>query len=408
MPKKTIDNVDVASKRVLMRADFNVPLDEDGAIKDDRRIRLALPSITSVIDRGGRLIIMSHLGRPTETGLQPELSMRPVAARIGELLPDVTVLFPGDLCTGDATAAAVNAMQDGEILVLENLRFNREEIHGGDEFSATLAGYGDIYSNDAFGTAHRDHSSMVGVPQAMGECPRVSGLLMFKELVFLSTAIETAEHPFVMIMGGSKMDDKIGIMEHLLGRVDTILVGGALAYTFLKALGHTTGGSLVSSAMVKEAQRIIDAAAASPTDLILSCDHVCGKAATRITPVEVHDESIPEGWIGLDIGPKTSGEFTAVIRKAKTILWDGPMGAFEVRPFDVGTREIAKAVGRASAGGATSIVGGGDMAAALAEFGVAEQFTHISTGGGASVALLAGARFPSVDLLEDLEGATVA
>lgn len=407
MARKTIQNVDVASARVLMRVDFNVPVDGDGAITDDRRIRLALPSINSVLERGGRLILMSHRGRPEGDGLEPKLSLAPVAERLRELVPDVTVHFPGDLCTGEDSAAAVDAMNEGEIVLLENLRFQKAEKKGDSEFAATLASYGDIYCNNAFGTAHRDDASMVALPAAMAGKPRVAGLLLDRELIFLHDTIQNAEHPFVAVLGGAKVSDKLGAIAHLMGRVDTILIGGAMAYTFIKALGHPIGSSLVQDDMLGEAQRIIDAAASSPTDLILPIDHVCGKALMHNTPVEVHDESIPDGWMGLDIGPETTAQYESALRKARTIVWNGPMGVFEMTPFDVGTRRVAHAAASATEQGAITVVGGGDTAAAVDLFDLDGGFSHVSTGGGASLALLEGRRFASVGLLDDVASPVV-
>ncbi|MCA9290401.1 MAG: phosphoglycerate kinase [Phycisphaerales bacterium] len=400
MTRKTIDSVNVADARVLMRVDFNVPLDASGAITDDRRIRLALPSIRSVIDRGGRLILMSHLGRPAGTGPEPKYSLRPAADRLRELLGSVTVEFPGDDCIGAAAAAAVQAMAPGTIVVLENLRFHAEEKKGGSAFAGALAAYGDVYCNDAFGTAHRDDASMVAVPEAMVGKPRVSGLLLARELNFLDGALSNPAHPFVAVLGGAKVSDKLGAVHNLLGRVDTILVGGAMVYTFLKVLGRKVGASLVQNDMRGEAQKIIDEAAANATDLILAEDHVCGKALAHVTPVEVFETNIPGDWMGLDIGPKTTGQFNGILRHAKTIVWNGPMGAFETKPFDVGTRQVAEAIASATRHGATTVVGGGDTAAAVEQFGFADQFSHVSTGGGASLELLEGRRFRSVDLLD--------
>jgi phosphoglycerate kinase len=291
-------------------------------------------------------------------------------------------------------------MAPGEVVVLENLRFHAEEKTGEATFAGKLAAYGDVYCNDAFGTAHRDDASMVAVPEAMVGKPRVSGLLLARELNFLDGALSNPAHPFVAVLGGAKVSDKLGAVHNLLGRVDTILVGGAMVYTFLKVLGRKVGASLVQNDMREEAQKIIDEAAANATDLILAEDHVCGKALAHVTPVEVFETNIPGDWMGLDIGPKTTGQFNSILRRAKTIVWNGPMGAFETKPFDVGTRQVAEAIASATRGGATSVVGGGDTAAAVEAFGLADQFSHVSTGGGASLELLEGRRFRSVDLLD--------
>jgi phosphoglycerate kinase len=403
MPKKTIDKVDVRSKRVLARVDFNVPLDESDPprITDDRRIRLALPTIESVLGRSGRLILMSHLGRPEGSGFEPDFSLKPAADRLAELLPGVKVMFPDNDCIGAETAKAVSAMNDRDVVVLENLRFHKGEKKGDPDFAAKLASFGDIYCNDAFGTAHRNDASMFAVPKVMAGKPRVAGLLMHKELKFLSEAIQNARKPFIAVLGGAKVSDKLGAMRNLMGKVDTILVGGAMAYTFLKALGQEVGSSLVQPDMMAEACSIIDAAAASKTDLLLPQDHVCGTQISRFTPVKVHEGGIPQGWMGLDIGPRTTASYAQVIHGGKTIVWNGPMGVFETTPFDVGTRQIAHAVARATKAGATTIVGGGDSAAAVEAFGIAEQFSHVSTGGGASLEMLEGKAFDSVALLDD-------
>lgn len=401
MPKKTIDQVDVRSKRVLMRVDFNVPLDAAGKITDDRRIREALPSIKSVIERGGRLILMSHLGRPEGKGFEPAFSLKPAANRLGELLPGVRVSFAADDCVGPAAQQAVEAIKVGEVVVLENLRFHAAEQKGDAAFASKLAAFGDIYCNDAFGTAHRHDASMLAVPKAMAGKPRVAGFLLQKELKYLGEAISNPTRPFVAVLGGAKVSDKLGAIQNLLGKVDTILIGGAMAYTFIKALGFEVGSSLVQLGMLQKAQAILDQANASATNLILPQDHVCGKQITRMTPVQIVKESIPDGWMGLDIGPETVAQYVEELRKAKTVVWNGPMGVFETPPFDVGTRQIAEAIGQATARGAVSIVGGGDSAAAVEHFGLADRFSHVSTGGGASLEMLEGKAFETVALLDE-------
>lgn len=401
MAKKTIDQVDVRSKRVLMRVDFNVPLDDSGRITDDRRIRQSLPSIKSVIDRRGRLVLMSHLGRPEGKGFDPAESLKPTADRLSQLLPGVKVMFPGNDCIGTESAKAISAMNEGEIVVLENLRFHKGEKKGDPDFAAKLASFGDIYCNDAFGTAHRNDASMFAVPKAMAGKPRVAGLLLQKELKYLSDAIIHAQHPFVAVLGGAKISDKLGAIRNLMGKVDTILIGGAMAYTFLKALGQEVGSSLLQSDILDEASSILQAAAASNTDLLLPEDHVCGKQVSQHTPVQVFEEGIPEGWMGLDIGPKTMARYSQILNGARTVVWNGPMGVFETPPFDVGTQQIAMAITKATKAGATSIVGGGDSAAAIEHFGMADQFSHVSTGGGASLEMLQGKKFDSVAVLDD-------
>ena len=401
MAKKTIAQVDVASKRVLTRVDFNVPLDEQGRITDDRRIRQAMPTLQSVLKRNGKLVLMSHLGRPEGKGYEPSESLRPVADRLRELLPSINVMFPGNDCIGPEAAQAVQAMRDGEIVLLENLRFQKGEKKGDPAFAAKLADYGEIYCNDAFGTAHRNDASMFAVPKLMAGRPRVAGLLLDNELKYLSETLQSARRPFIAVLGGAKVSDKLGAIRNLMNKVDTILVGGAMAYTFLKALGKEVGSSLVESAMLSDAASIIDSAAASKTDLVLPCDHVCGKQISHMTPVQVFDENIPAGWMGLDIGPKTMSLFSQKLTMAKTIVWNGPMGVFETEPFDVGTRQVAQAIAKATKGGAISIVGGGDTAAAVEAFGMADDFSHVSTGGGASLEMLEGKKFDSVEILDD-------
>ncbi len=401
MGRLTIDKVDVKGKRVLMRVDFNVPLDDHGVITDDRRIRLALPSIKNVIDRGGKLILMSHLGRPEGKGFEPDGSLKPAADRLRELLPGVKVTLAGKDPVDAEAQAAVQSMNDGEIVLLENVRFNAGEKKGDAAYAQKLASFGDIYCNDAFGTAHRNDGSMYAVPKAMEGKPRVAGLLLERELKYLSDTLANPARPFVAVLGGAKVSDKLGALSNLMGKVNTILVGGAMAYTFLRALEHTVGNSLVQLGLLEKAKEIIDDAAASHTDLVLPVDHVCGKQLTHMTPVKVtQNADIEEGWMGLDIGPKTADKFSEIILGAKTIVWNGPVGAFEVEPFRVGTKLIAEAIAAATARGAISIVGGGDTAAAVESFGLADQMSHVSTGGGASLEMLEGKKFDSVELLD--------
>jgi phosphoglycerate kinase len=401
MPKKTIANVDVRGKRVLIRVDFNVPI-EDGKITDDRRIAGAVPTIQSVISRGGRAILMSHLGRPEGTGYSAEDSLKPAAERLSELL-SVPVAFPSTDCTDAAAAAAVNALTDGGVLLLENLRFHKAEKKGDATFAAKLAAYGDIYVNDAFGTSHRPDASMVAVPTAMAGKPRVSGLLVEKEIKFLSEALATPAKPFVVVLGGAKVSDKMACIENLLPKADAVLVGGAMAYTFLKALGRNVGNSRVEEDRIGDAKRMIDQAAKLKCDLILPVDHVCGDSFSESpADIEVFDENIKDGFMGLDIGPKTQTKFALTLRKAKTVVWNGPMGVFEWTAFSQGTHQVAKAIAEATKGGAVSIVGGGDSAAAVEKFNLADKMTHVSTGGGASLEMLEGKKFESVTLLDNV------
>lgn len=401
MPRKTIADVNVRGKRVLMRVDFNVPL-RDGKITDDRRIAAALGSIRSVTDRGGRLILMSHLGRPEGTGKEPRFSLKPCADRLGELLGK-PVAFADD-CIGDAAKAAADRLGDGDVLLLENLRFHKAEKKGDEAFAAQIAALGDIYVNNAFGAAHRDDASMVAVPSAMKAAgkPAVAGFLLHKEIEYLSNAIENPRRPFVAILGGAKVSDKIGAITHLLDKVDTILIGGAMAYTFMLAQEKKVGKSLVERDRVKDARAILDHAGRAKADLLLPADHVCGKQLSSTTETKVFGEQIEDEWIGLDIGPRTVTAFAAEIGKAALIVWNGPMGAFETKPFHIGTQRIATEIAEATAGhNATSIIGGGDSAAAIEQFGLADKVSHVSTGGGASLEMLEGKKFNSVELLDE-------
>ncbi|MGV6814424.1 MAG: phosphoglycerate kinase [Phycisphaerales bacterium] len=400
MAKKSIANIEVAGKRVLIRVDFNVPLD-GSTINDDRRIQAALHTINSVTSRGGKVILMSHLGRPAGKGYEEAFSMAPIAKRLGELLnKDVTI--PAKNCKDPAIKEAVDSMYDGDVILLENLRFHGCEKRNDPEFAKQLSDLADVYVNDAFGTCHREHTSMVGVPLAMGDKPKVAGFLVEKEIAYLTEALADPNRDFTVILGGAKVSDKLPAIEHLLPKADHILVGGAMAYTFLKALGHSVGTSMVEDDMVGEAKRIIELAAESKTDLHFPEDHICSTIfAEKAGDIEVFDDQIKDGFMGLDIGPKTSIRYSQIIKGSKTIVWNGPMGVFEWAPFLMGTKLVAEAVADATDAGATSIVGGGDSAAAAEAFGVADRLSHVSTGGGASLEMLEGKRFRAVDLLDD-------
>jgi phosphoglycerate kinase len=400
MPKKNISAVDVSGKRVLIRVDFNVPI-EDGAITDDRRIREALPTLRSVLDRNGSLILMSHLGRPEGQGFEAEFSLKPVAARLAELMGR-PVLFPSTDCTDAAAAAAVASLKPGEVLLLENVRFAKGEKKGEAEYAAKLASYGDIYVNDAFGTAHREDGSMFAVPKAMQGKPRVAGLLLEKELKFLSEALQNPARPFAVVLGGAKVSDKIGVIENLLPKANAILIGGAMAYTFLKALGRSVGTSKVEEDKLAEAHKLIEHAAKVKCELHLPVDHVCSTQFNEHAgDIEVFTENIKDGFMGLDIGPATQTKYSLALRKAKTIVWNGPMGVFEFLPFSTGTRQVGQAIAEATANGAVTIVGGGDSAAAAEKFNLASKMTHVSTGGGASLEMLSGKPFTTVGLLDN-------
>ena len=384
--KKTIEQIEVAGKRVLMRVDFNVPM-QGGNITDDHRIRMVLPSIRSVIDRDGSLTLMSHLGRPAGNGFEQEWSLAPVAARLSELLGQPVV------CTDDDSTS--------RIVLLENLRFSKSEIDGDQEFASHLASMGDIYCNDAFGTAHRDHASMVGVPKAMEGKPRVAGILLARELQYLDHVISNAHQPFVAVLGGSKVSDKMDAIENLIGTGDTILIGGAMSYTFLLARGEDIGKSLIESDRIDDASAMLALAANSSTEVILPFDHICTQQIVLGSTIQVVNSPIPRGWIGVDIGPETIATYTKHLTQAKTIVWNGPLGVFEIETFDSGTRQIAEAIAAATNDGATSIAGGGDTASAITAFGLEDQMTHISTGGGASLQMLKGKAFSSVVLLDE-------
>ena len=397
MPKKTIADVDVTDRTVLMRVDFNVPLDDEGRISDDRRIRMALPSIRSVVDRGGKLILMSHLGRP-KGKRTPDASLAPTVDRLGKLLGS-TVQFI-DQCIGPDVEANAAALKSGDVLVLENLRFHPEEEAGDESFAAQIATLGDIYCNDAFGTAHRKHASMVGVPEAMAGKPRVSGFLMEKEIRYLRDVMDDPQRPFLAILGGKKVSDKIMVIDNLLNTVDTILIGGAMAYTFYLAKGWNIGNSFVEDdPRLDDATRMLKEGG---DKILLPIDTMCGNCFASDCDTQVTTEGVPDGWEGFDIGPSTLDHFGAPIRRAKTIVWNGPMGVFEMPPFDRGTNHVAQAVADATGDGAVSIIGGGDSAAAIEKAGLAEKVTHVSTGGGASLKMLEGKAFTAVELLDDV------
>lgn len=393
MAKKQISDVDVSGKKVLMRVDFNVPLDDAQQITDDRRIQMALPSINSVIERGGALILMSHLGRPKGSP-DPQFSLKPAADRLAELV-SCPVSFASDT-TGDDARAKSDALKPGQILVLENVRFNAGEKAGDADFASQLASMADIYCNDAFGTCHRTDASMLAVPQAMGDKPKVVGNLVAKEIKYLTDVISSPEHPFVAILGGAKVSDKINVIDNLLGICDNVLIGGAMAYTFALARGGQVGNSLVEPDKTDLALQLLEKGAGK---LILPVDTHCGDDFSSDCNKQVVDAGqIPDGFEGLDIGPKTAAMFSEIVLSAKTIVWNGPMGVFELPPFDEGTKAVAKAI---ADGDGTSIIGGGDSAAAIQQLGFADQVSHVSTGGGASLAMLEGKKFDAVDVLDD-------
>ncbi len=404
MPKATIEHTEVSGRRVLMRVDFNVPV-EEGRITDERRIREALPSIVSVLDRRGRLVLISHMGRPEGKGYEPEYSLELCAKRLTIMLAGISrgnVGFPSHDCVDDAAAAAVDRLADGEVLLLENLRFHKAEKKGDEAFASKLAAYGDVYCNNAFGTCHRPDASMVAVPKLMKGKPRVCGSLVEKEIRYLSEALDAPRKPFVVILGGAKVSDKLPAVEFLSQKATDILIGGAMAYTFLKAQGVRVGASRVEDDMLDKARRLIGEASARGCRVHLPVDHVCSTTMNDKTGEnKIFAGDIADGYLGLDIGPATRQAFAAVVGGAKTLVWNGPMGVFEMPIFAVGTKQLAEAVANATQHGAVSIVGGGDSAAAAEKFGVADQLTHVSTGGGASLEMLSGQAFESVELLDD-------
>lgn len=395
---KTLADFDPQGKAVLMRVDFNVPLDGpvgEQRITDDRRITAAVPSIQDLLDRGGRVILMSHLGRP-DGAPDPEYSLKPAADRLGELL-SANVHFATDT-VGEDAQAKVAALKDGEVLVLENLRFEPGEKKGDAAFAAKLAAFGDAYVNNAFGTCHRTDASMVAVPEAMAGKPKVVGLLVEKEIKYLSQAIENPQRPFVAILGGAKVSDKIEVIKNLLSKCDSVLIGGAMAYTFSLAQGGKVGGSLVEPDKTDLAKELI---AQGGEKLKLPTDTHCGDDFNSDCNKTIAKAGeIPDGFEGLDIGPETERTYDEIVRNAKTIVWNGPMGVFEMPPFDGGTKAVAEAVAAATKGGAISIIGGGDSAAAVQQFGMDDQVSHVSTGGGASLAMLEGKPFKAVEVLD--------
>lgn len=397
MPTQTIEQIPVEGLRALIRVDFNVPM-RDGRITDDRRIRSALPTIKSVLDRGGSVVLMSHMGRPKGGSFEPEHSLEPAALRLGELL-GTSVVFPSHDCIDDDARQAVESLQPGGVVLLENLRFHDAEKKGDAVFAASLAAYGDLYVNDAFGTCHRAHASMVAVPKAMEGKPKVAGLLVEKEIAFLSEAIANPKRPMVVILGGAKVSSKIGAIEHLLPKCDAMLIGGAMAYTFMRAKGEPTGNSMVEEDHVATAERAMRTAEDAGVDLLLPLDHRVAEEFKIGSPTVVA-ETIPDGTIAVDIGPRTASMYVERIEGAESALWNGPMGVFEWSGADVGTRAVADALARATTNGATTIVGGGDSAAALDAMGLAADMTHVSTGGGASVEMLEGKRFEAIDVLD--------
>lgn len=392
--KKTVKDVDVRSKRVLVRVDYNVPLDANGNVSDDKRITASLPTINYLLEQGARIILCSHLGRP-KGEVKKEFSLAPVAKRLKELLPGVNIYFASD-CIGEEAERKAAALKDGEILLLENLRFHKEEEKNDPEFAKKLASLAEIYVSDAFGTVHRAHASTAGVAAYL---PAVAGFLIGKELSIMGGALENPERPFVAILGGAKVADKIGVITNLLNKCDTLLIGGGMAYTFFKAMGYEIGDSLLDAESIDLAKQLMETAKEKGVKLLLPVDTVVAKAfAADAEHMTVSANAIPAGWQGLDIGEKTRKLFAAEIKNAKTVIWNGPMGVFEFPEFAKGTEAVAKACAEC---GGTTIIGGGDSASAVKKLGYADKMTHISTGGGASLEFLEGKVLPGVAALND-------
>ncbi len=416
MNKKTLRDVELKGKRVIMRVDFNVPVKE-GVIKDDTRIQGALASIKYVIEQGGKLILMSHMGRPDEKGITGDTTMKIVADYLGKLLGK-DIVFAADCAAADAEVAA---MKDGDIVMLENTRYHKEEQakckqkdgESDEDFKARkaalkeqqkelakkLASYGDIFCNDAFGTAHRAHASTAVITKYIGTS--VSGFLLEKEIEYLGNAVETPVRPFVAILGGAKVSDKLAVVKNLLNKVDTLIIGGGMAYTFLKAMGHQIGNSLCEDDQLEYAREMLASAKEKGVNFLLPVDTVVADKFDAEANTRIVGQDIPEGWMGLDIGPQTVELYSNAIKSAKTVVWNGPMGVFEMEKFNKGTFGVCAAVAEVKANGGISIIGGGDSVAAVNKSGLAPKMSHISTGGGASLEYLEGKELPGVVALND-------
>ena len=394
---RSIDQLELAGKRVFIRVDFNVPLDKNtGAVKDDARIRAALPTIQYALQKRAKVILASHLGRP-DGKVVAAMSLEPVGARLSELL-GCDVMHADD-CVGDGVRKMVADLRDGQVILLENLRFHAEEEANDDGFSRDLAALCDVYVDDAFGTAHRAHASTAGMVRFVKV--KAAGFLVAKELKHLQPLLSGAAKPYLAILGGAKVSDKIKVIDQLLGKVDALLIGGAMAYTFMAAKGEKVGGSRVEKDKLDVALRILDKAKKLGVQILLPTDHVVAAEPKGGIPTAIERGAISDGKLGLDIGPETVAAFKARILNAKTVFWNGPMGMFETAGYAGGTRAVAEALAEATKAGAVTVVGGGDSAAAIAEFGLADKVSHVSTGGGASLEFLEGRELPGVKILEE-------
>ena len=397
MAKLTIDDLELKDKRVLVRVDFNVPLNDNLEVTDNTRIKAALPTIKKIIESGGRAILMSHLGRPKGKVID-SMRLAPVATELSKLLGK-EVKYVKD-CIGEEIENAVAGLRNGEVLLLENLRFYKEETKNDSDFAKKLAKLGDVYINDAFGTAHRAHASTEGVTKYFDQC--AAGYLIEKELKYLGNAIESPERPFVAVLGGAKISGKIDVIENLLDKVDALLIGGGMSYTFLKAQNIEIGNSLLEEDKISLAEDVLKKAVSKGVDLFLPVDHVIAEqisetASTRIT----EDQSIPEGWSGVDIGPKTIEKYRQKLQTAKTVVWNGPMGVFEINKFSKGTIAIAETLAEITEKGAITVIGGGDSVAALSKANKRDKVSHVSTGGGASLEFLGGLKLPGIEALTE-------
>ena len=392
--KKTVKDIDVSGKRVLVRCDFNVPM-KDGRITDDIRITSALPTVRYLMENNAKVILMSHMGRPKGEP-KPEFSLKPVADRLSELLGKDVIFAASDKVVDDNVKAAAEALADGQVMLLENVRYRAEETKNQEPLTGELAQLGEIFVNDAFGTAHRAHCSTAGLAEYM---PSVSGFLIEKEVKFLGDALEAPKRPFVAIMGGAKVGDKIPVIENLLKKVDTLIIGGGMSYTFFKAMGYEIGTSILDEESIDLAAELMRKAEEAGVELMLPVDTVCAVKFADDSEKGVFDrDKIPADMMGMDIGPKTIEAYKAVIAQAETVVWNGPAGVFEMPNFAEGTRAIAQALAES---GAVTIIGGGDSAAAVEQFGYADKMTHISTGGGASLEFLEGKELPGIACLEE-------